>query len=167
MTYHVLFNPHAGNGRGTEAAQKLNAPLPDDALHFYDITEIGGYGAFFAALPAEDRVVIAGGDGTLNRFINDTASLRPGQSIYYFATGSGNDFFTDIGGKAGDAPRCIDQYLTELPSVYVEQRAPVFSQWHRLRHRRVLLPGGRPSAGDVSKASKLYVHRRKGASLPL
>lgn len=119
MTYHVLFNPHAGNGRGKEAAQKLNALLPDGDLHFYDITEIGDYGAFFAALPADDRVVIAGGDGTLNRFINDTASLRPGQSIYYFATGSGNDFFTDIGGKAGDAPRCIDRYLTELPSVYV------------------------------------------------
>ena len=119
MTYHVLFNPHAGNGRGTEAAQKLNALLPDGELHFYDITAIGDYGAFFAALPADDRVVIAGGDGTLNRFINDTAVLQIGQSVYYFATGSGNDFFTDIGGKAGDAPRCIDGYLTELPSVYV------------------------------------------------
>ena len=119
MTCHVLYNPHAGNGRGTEAAQKLRALLPDGELLFYDITEIGDYGAFFASLPAGDRVVIAGGDGTLNRFINDTASLCPGQSIYYFATGSGNDFFTDIGGKAGDAPRCIDRYLTELPSVYV------------------------------------------------
>ena len=38
MTYHVLFNPHAGNGRGTEAAQKLNALLPDGELHFYDIS---------------------------------------------------------------------------------------------------------------------------------
>ena len=119
MTYHVFYNPHAGNGRGTDAAQKLTELLPDDTVFFRDITEIEDYAALFASLPGEDRVVIAGGDGTLNRFINDTAPLPLDRSIYYFATGSGNDFLTDIGGKAGDAPRCIDQYLTELPSVYV------------------------------------------------
>ena len=63
--------------------------------------------------------MIAGGDGTLNRFINDTAPLQIDCMIYYFATGSGNDFLTDIGGKAGDAPRPIGQYLQNLPSVYV------------------------------------------------
>ena len=119
MTYHVFYNPHAGNGRGTDAAHKLTALLPDDELHFNDITKIEDYAALFRSLPDEDRVVIAGGDGTLNRFINDTASLPLERSIYYYATGSGNDFLTDIGGKAGDAPRRIDQYLTELPSVYV------------------------------------------------
>lgn len=119
MTYHVFYNPHAGNGRGTDAAHKLAALLPDDELHFNDITKIEDYGALFASLPGEDRIVIAGGDGTLNRFINDTASLPFERSIYYFATGSGNDFLTDIGGKAGDLPRPINQYLRDLPSVYV------------------------------------------------
>lgn len=119
MTYHVFYNPHAGNGRGTDAAHKLTALLPNDKVQFNDITEIKDYAALFRSLPDEDRVVIAGGDGTLNRFINDTASLPLERSVYYFATGSGNDFLTDIGGKAGDAPRCIDQYLMELPSVYV------------------------------------------------
>ena len=52
--------------------------------------------------------MIAGGDGTLNCFINDTASLMIDRNIYYFATGSGNDFLTDIGGKAGEAPRPIN-----------------------------------------------------------
>jgi len=42
--------------------------------------------------------VIAGGDGTLNRFINDTAPLQIGCHIYYFATGSGNDFLAYLGG---------------------------------------------------------------------
>ena len=119
MTYHVFYNPHAGNGRGTDAAHKLAALLPNDKVQFNDITEIKDYAALFRSLPDEDRVVIAGGDGTLNRFINDTASLPPERSIYYFATGSGNDFLADIGGKAVDAPRRIDQYLMELPSVYV------------------------------------------------
>ena len=119
MTYHLFYNPHAGNGRGTDAAHKLAALLPDDELHFNDITKIEDYGALFDSLPGEDRIVIAGGDGTLNRFIKDTASLPLERSIYYFATGSGNDFLTDIGGKAGDLPRPINQYLRDLPSVYV------------------------------------------------
>ena len=119
LTYHVLYNPRAGSGRGTQAAHKLKALLPDGKLLFRDITEIDDYGAFFRSLQDDDRVVIAGGDGTLNRFINDTAPLQIDCNIYYFATGSGNDFLTDIGGKAGDAPRPINQYLQDLPSVYV------------------------------------------------
>lgn len=98
LTYHILYNPHAGSGRGPEAAYRLNALLPDDRLLFRDITEIDDYGAFFRSLRDDDRVVIAGGDGTLNRFINDTAPLRTDCGIYYFATGSGNDFLADIGG---------------------------------------------------------------------
>lgn len=98
LTYHILYNPHAGSGRGQEAAYRLNALLPDDRLLFRDITEIDDYGAFFRSLRDDDRVVIAGGDGTLNRFINDTIPLRTDCGIYYFATGSGNDFLTDIGG---------------------------------------------------------------------
>lgn len=119
IPYHVLYNPHAGNGRGKEAAYRLAALLPDDKLLFQDITEVDDYGGFFDSLPHDDRVVIADGDGTLNCFINDTASLIIERNIYYFATGSGNDFLTDIGGKAGDAPRPINQYLQKLPSVYV------------------------------------------------
>ena len=76
LTYHVLYNPHAGNGRGKEAAYRLNALLPDAHLLFRDITQIDDYGAFFHSLHDDDRVVIAGGDGTLNRFINDTAPLQ-------------------------------------------------------------------------------------------
>ena len=119
ITYHVLYNPHAGNGRGKEAAYRLATLLPDDKILFQDIMEVDDYGGFFDSLHHDDRVVIAGGDGTLNRFINDTAPLIIERNIYYFATGSGNDFLTDIGGKAGDTPRPINQYLQKLPSVYV------------------------------------------------
>ena len=69
ITYHVLYNPHAGNGRGKEAAYRLATLLPDDKILFQDITEVDDYGGFFDSLPHDDRVVIAGGDGTLNRFI--------------------------------------------------------------------------------------------------
>lgn len=119
MTYHILFNPHAGNGRGREGAEKLKELLPGETLAFQDLTQVQNYQALFDAMEPGDRVVIAGGDGTLNRFINDAAELTAVQDIYYFATGSGNDFFTDIGAKAGDPPRLITPYLQNLPSVYI------------------------------------------------
>jgi len=66
--------------------------------------------------------VIAGGDGTLNRFLNDTADIPLPDELWYAPTGTGNDFWTDLGRKAGDAPVNIRRYLDELPTVTVKGR---------------------------------------------
>ena len=71
-TYHVLFNPHAGNGHGEEEARKLDTLLTDVSLCYHNITEVEDYAAFFSAIPAEEDVILCGGDGTINRFVNDT-----------------------------------------------------------------------------------------------
>ena len=164
LTYHVLYNPRAGSGRGTQAAHKLKALLPDGKLLFRDITEIDDYGAFFRSLQDDDRVVIAGGDGTLNRY---TAPLQIDCNIYYFATGSGNDFLTDIGGKAGDAPRPINQYLQDLPSVYVGGKRRYFLNGVGYGIDGYCCLGGRPSAGGIHKAGELCSHCGEGSAVSL
>lgn len=125
-TYTILYNPYAGNGRGTEEAKKLSDILRGDTLRFFDMTQIKSYGDFFEAIPPEDRVVICGGDGTLNRFLNDAAALSVSRDIYYFATGSGNDFLHDVGRNVGDAPFRIDPYIKDLPEVTVDGRTYKF-----------------------------------------
>jgi diacylglycerol kinase (ATP) len=120
--YTILFNPHAGNGRGTEETKKLYGILSSDILQFQDITLIKNYASFLGSLPRENRIIISGGDGTLNRFINDTADLHIQNDIYYFATGSGNDFLHDVGYRKGDPPFCINAYIKNLPEVTVENR---------------------------------------------
>ena len=119
-TYRILLNPGAGNGRGEAEAQKLRGLLTDGELIFRNITEIKHYAAFFSALGAEDTLVIAGGDGTLNRFVNATEGLTCPVPVWYYATGSGNDFWCDLGRKKGDPPVCIDPYLQNLPTVEVK-----------------------------------------------
>ena len=94
--YHILYNPLAGNGACTEKVRELSSILSGDELEYCDMTKISDYGEFFASIPAEDRVLVAGGDGTLNRFVNDTLGLEYGRDIYYFAAGSGNDFLHDL-----------------------------------------------------------------------
>lgn len=119
MQYAILYNPLAGGGRCTEESQRLRTLLAPAHCDFYDVTEPIDYARFFAALPPETAVVLCGGDGTLNRFVNDTEGLTFSCPIYYYAAGSGNDFLRDIGGAAENRPVCIDRYLRALPRVSV------------------------------------------------
>lgn len=121
--YNVLYNPLAGNGKGENAAKKLKELLNGDELTFTDMTKVSDYRALFASMPEDERVIVSGGDGTLNRFINDTEEVAFANPVYYYATGSGNDFLKDIGGNVGDKPMCIDKYLKALPTVDVKGKS--------------------------------------------
>ena len=113
---YVLYNPLAGNGEAQEDAKLLQVVMNDD-LELYDMTRITNYKAFLAGLRTDDYLVIVGGDGTLNRFANDTADIGIRQEILYLPTGTGNDFARDIGTNGN--PMVITQYLKNLPSVEV------------------------------------------------
>lgn len=117
---HVLYNPLAGNGRGEESARRLSQLLPDDDLRFQAMTEIEDYASFLAGIPAEETLLLCGGDGTLNRFINDTDGLTVANPIFYFACGSGNDFLHDLEKAPDTAPFEITDYLKNLPTVTVQ-----------------------------------------------
>lgn len=52
MTYHVLYNPHAGNGNGFAQAKKLSAVLTHDTLDFVDVTTIKSYASFIENAPS-------------------------------------------------------------------------------------------------------------------
>lgn len=121
--YNVLYNPLAGNGKGENAAKKLKELLNGDELTFTDMTKVSDYRALFASMSEDERVIVSGGDGTLNRFINDTEEVAFANPVYYYATGSGNDFLKDIGGNVGDKPVCIDKYLKALPTVDVKGKS--------------------------------------------
>ena len=116
---HVLYNPLAGGGTGESEAKKLSALWRETRLTYCDMTQIESYAAFFDALLADEAVVIAGGDGTLNRFVNDTDGMELPRELYYFAAGSGNDFWHDLGRRKGDAPVRVGEYLRDLPTVEV------------------------------------------------
>ena len=120
MVYHILFNPFAGNGRCTQDCKKVEPFLKGGECRFTDITKISDYGAFLAGVSDADALVLCGGDGTLNRFINDTTGLTLPKRILYFATGSGNDFLHDIGGTPLQEPTDITKYLKDLPIVTVK-----------------------------------------------
>lgn len=126
MRTHILYNPLAGNKSCGEEAKKLKGILEDRELLFRSMTEIGSYKGFFGSLAEEDEVILCGGDGTLNRFVNDIEGLEVRNPILYYAAGSGNDFLHDLGKEKGEPPFRINEYLQNLPEVTVKNKRSLF-----------------------------------------
>ena len=123
---YVLFNQKAGNGRGKEGIEGLSAHFKEE-LTFLEMTALeGGYKDLFDKMNAGDFLVLCGGDGTLNCFVNDTAELSFAGDIWYFPTGTGNDFATEMGKKREDAPFLVSEYLKDLPTVTVNGKDRLF-----------------------------------------
>jgi len=116
----VLYNPHAG-GDGRADAELLRLALPEP-VQLYDITRITNYAAFLDSMQAEDTLILAGGDGTLHRFVNDTAGLTIRPQIQLFPTGAGNNFARDRRALRLDPPLPVTQALQALPTAEIDGR---------------------------------------------
>lgn len=125
-SYTVLYNPLAGNGSGYKMAKSLKHVLKGETLHFQDFTRILDYDSFMAELPAEERIIVCGGDGTLNRFINYTNGASIPNDIFYCPGGSGNDFMKDLDLGTKGTPVCINRYLERLPYATVKGKKYFF-----------------------------------------
>jgi diacylglycerol kinase family enzyme len=125
--YIVLYNKLSGSSNAVNAVNTLKEFLKDKGeAEFVDITSIASYSDFFAQLPEGSKLTLVGGDGTLNRFVNDTGDLIAGREIYYFPAGTGNDFARDIGYDPAAGLVEISKYLKDLPTVEVKGRTYKF-----------------------------------------
>ena len=124
MKYYILFNPYAGYGDSENKANELKNKF--DNASVINVTEIGSYSEFLAPLTEEDAVILCGGDGTLNRFANDTYDLDYKCDILFAAAGTGNDFLTDLGKTKDDEPFSVKKYLRDLPTVTVNGKTTYF-----------------------------------------
>ena len=97
---HYLYNSLANNGikpevpEGTELVDAVGINYPE----------------FLSLLPPEDEVVLVGGDGTINYFVNAIDGMELKNNIYILGCGTGNDFLTDINRQPGEevllSPAC-------------------------------------------------------------
>ena len=118
MKYYVLYNPLAGKGDYAEKIEKLTAPYSDTCV-LVNLTELNDYGSFVAGLEKDDEIVLCGGDGTINRFVNDTEGIEIENEILYYPTGTGNDFVRDLKDEDVTKAFSIKKYIKDLPTVEV------------------------------------------------
>lgn len=96
MKYVVLLNPLAGNGDREQVKLKLEKLLPGDRLIFEDATEIANLSKYLDGQDSETKIILAGGDGTVNRFVNTVDCDKLKRPVYLYAAGNGNDFYNDL-----------------------------------------------------------------------
>lgn len=125
MKYYIIFNPLSKSGALAEKA-KLFGQEENLNAEYFDITKINSFEAFFAEITDNnDKIVLLGGDGTLNRFINSTQDIKIENEILYYASGTGNDFLRDLGIKVVTT-LSFNQYIKNLPIVYINKKAYKF-----------------------------------------
>lgn len=122
MSTFVLFNPFAGKKIAEDHLEFLKDLYAGEII-FRDLTQIDDYAAFFSNLTQTDRVILCGGDGTLNRFANATEEISFPCDILYCPKGSGNDFWNDLGNPDKGTPLKINDYINNLPVVWVGERS--------------------------------------------
>lgn len=118
-TAYILYNKKAGNVDSFESVKNLEIIIEDE-VKYIDVTEISNYRVFLSGLNENDYIILAGGDGTLNCFINNIDGIEFNNEVLYFPNGTGNDFAHDLGYTKECNPFPITEHLHNLPSVTVK-----------------------------------------------
>ena len=125
MTY-LLYNLEANNGKGEDSAKRALPYLFGKELKQVDLTGLDCK-AFLQTLAPADEVVLVGGDGTLNCFVNAVYPTPLPCPFFLFRGGTGNDFLRDVTNADKSRPLvCINDYLQKLPTVTVGTQTRYF-----------------------------------------
>lgn len=122
---YLLFNEHSDAGQGLDNAERVASSLEAKGFPIEAKVSLIGLNLkeFFLPLKKEDAVVIVGGDGTLNHFINVLGDTKTECAIYLYPWGTGTDFYHDLPDDVKD-PNLgiarIDPYLERLPIAEID-----------------------------------------------
>ena len=121
----ILFNAKADAGEGEENA-KVAAKASEAKYGEAKFVNLIGLDVqkYLKGVKEDEIVVLAGGDGTLNHFINDIGDAPIPNEIYLLPTGTGNDFLNDV--KDAQDPETslvpLHDYISNLPIVEVKDK---------------------------------------------
>ncbi len=128
----ILYNPKAHNGAGEQHARDWATAHHENPENMRSLLTVENLTDLVSLMGEDDKIVLLGGDGTLNRFADAIRDLDVKVPIYFAAAGTGNDFLIDVQGKPAkkshedDEPILINQYITNLPIVIINGEERVF-----------------------------------------
>ena len=124
-TYKVLYNPLSNNGKAEAEVKSLSNKMENNELIFTDITKIDDIKAVINDLKEDEKLIISGGDGTLNHFLNDIDGMDIKNEVFFYSTGSGNDFLRSVGIEKGNLVS-LNQFFGKLPTVIINGKEQKF-----------------------------------------
>ena len=124
---YVLYNPLASNNTGEEIYNRIKQIISERFPNYiaYDITTYDKE-KFFSKVTKDDILIIVGGDGTLNTFINNVKEYKIECEMYYFKGGNGNDFLEDVKERDDQIMVYLNPYMKRLPKVTVNGMTKYF-----------------------------------------
>ncbi len=122
---YILYNPLSRGKTGKKIAEDLASTYDNKEVILKNVLDNIDYNDFFNNLKKEDEIIICGGDGTLNYFVNDTKDINIENKVYFYCAGSGNDFYKDIK-KNDDKKILINEYIKDLPICKVNGKERLF-----------------------------------------
>lgn len=125
---YIFINRLSNNGKAADAQGELEKIFEGHELKFIDITSITNAADSCRMLSPDDTIVIAGGDGTLSRFVNDVYDLQLKNEIFFYTCGSGNDFLNDVRERCQIKDNLIpmNEFMKNLPLVTVNGKSSRF-----------------------------------------
>lgn len=116
---YLLYNPKSSKGADKQKIESIKERLIGDVI-CQNVLEDDKYLEILQKLTKDDDVILVGGDGTLNKFVNKLGGKTPEARVYLYANGTGDDFFKDVSGGSKDEKILINKYIENLPTVTVK-----------------------------------------------
>jgi len=122
----ILYNPLSNKGKNIKIAEKLakRALKKDIDTEIINLLEIDDVREFLNGYDAHDRMILIGGDGTLNRVVNQIRGIKVKPQIYMYKAGTGNDFMRSVKVKNGLVD--VKPHLENLPILKVNDKEELF-----------------------------------------
>ncbi len=94
----ILYNPKSKNSKGNVQTHKLIKYYKKNNIPFRlkSILKIKDLKEFLESKKNISKVILLGGDGTINKFVNNVYDYDIKQDIYLKKNGSGNDFLRSL-----------------------------------------------------------------------
>ncbi len=119
---YLLFNPKAKNAKTAEDLAMIHKALQSQQIREYNLTDYEDYKDILKNVKPDDTIYLVGGDGTLNRFINDMNTLSIACEVYFYSAGTGNDFKRDVDPENRVNRIKINKYIQKLPTVIINDK---------------------------------------------
>lgn len=119
---YILYNPLARNCSKNKNILKFKKiaqkKFKDEEISFLNILKIENPKFFLDSITQSDKIIIAGGDGTLNAISNNVDfDEYKFDNIYLIKAGTGNDFFKSL--EIKEKIVNITKYLKNLPKIKI------------------------------------------------
>jgi YegS/Rv2252/BmrU family lipid kinase len=113
MIHAVVINPRAGGGRARIRMHRLKAECPSvfRGIPWLEAETVSEATLFLHQLPPASRVLVAGGDGTVNRLL--AALMANAHQVALMPLGSGNDLARSLGLNRLSERQCLDIATSE------------------------------------------------------